>query len=116
MTNSKDRVKVLKSLEDIDRLIHEPARLMILTHLYVVESADFLFLKHQTGLTWGNLSSHIDKLEAAGYVKIEKRFIDRKPRTTLHLTNEGRDAFKAYMQKMKEVIDRLPSEIDSTVQ
>ena len=108
MTNSKDRVKDLKPLEEIDRLIHEPARLTILAHLFVVESADFLFLKHQTGLTWGNLSSHIGKLEAAGYVKIEKQFIDKKPHTTLYLTNEGRDAFKGYMQKMKQVIDRLP--------
>ncbi|MFX1352184.1 MAG: winged helix-turn-helix domain-containing protein [Promethearchaeota archaeon] len=108
MTKSKNRVKDLKVLEDIDRLIHEPARLTILAHLYVVESADFLFLKHQTGLTWGNLSSHIGKLEAAGYVRIKKQFIDKKPHTTLHLTDEGRDAFKGYMQKMRQVIDRLP--------
>ncbi|MFX0069094.1 MAG: winged helix-turn-helix domain-containing protein [Promethearchaeota archaeon] len=108
MTRSKNRVKDLKVLEDIDRLIHEPARLTILAHLYVVESADFLFLKHQTGLTWGNLSSHIGKLEAAGYVRIKKQFIDKKPHTTLHLTDEGRDAFKGYMQKMRQVIDRLP--------
>ena len=64
---SEDR----QPLADIDRVIHEPARLMILAYLYVVESADFLFLMRQTGLTGGNLSSHLSKLEAAGYVDIK---------------------------------------------
>jgi DNA-binding transcriptional ArsR family regulator len=95
-------------LANIDRLIHEPARLMILAHLYVVESADFLFLVRQTGLTWGNLSSHMSKLEAAGYIKIEKEFIGKKPHTMLRLTGEGRAAFREYRQRMKQVLDDLP--------
>ncbi|NQT82008.1 transcriptional regulator [bacterium] len=95
-------------LARIDRLIHEPARLMILAHLYVVESADFLFVVRQTGLTWGNLSSHMSKLEAAGYIKIKKEFVGKKPHTMLRLTNKGRAAFREYRQSMKQVLDDLP--------
>ncbi len=81
---------------------------MIMAHLYVVESADFLFLMQQIGLTWGNLSSHLSKLEAAGYVAIEKEFLDKKPHTMLRLTDEGRAAFREYRQSMKQVLDDLP--------
>ena len=95
------------SIADINRLIHEPARLMILAHLYVVESADFLFLSRQTGLTAGNLSSHMSKLEEAGYVEIKKEFLDKKPHTMLSLTEEGRNAFKDYVQSMKQVFNGL---------
>ncbi len=98
----------LRPVADIDRLIHEPARLMILSLLFVVESADFLFLMRQTGLTWGNLSSHLSKLEEAGYVEIEKEFVGKKPHTMLHLTDEGRSAFRRYRQSMKQVLDELP--------
>ena len=98
----------VSQLSDIDRLIHEPARLMIMAHLYVVESADFLFLQRQTGLTWGNLSSHASKLEAAGYVKVEKEFVGKKPHTMLHLTENGRAAFQNYRKNMKQVFDELP--------
>jgi DNA-binding MarR family transcriptional regulator len=92
----------------IDRLIHEPGRLIIMAHLYVVESADFLFLKRQTGLTWGNLSAHLSKLEAAGYIDVEKEFVDKKPHTVLHLTDKGRTAFHTYRQSMKQVFEDLP--------
>ena len=95
-------------IAEIDRLIHEPARLMILAYLYVVESADFLFLMHQTGLTHGNLSSHMSKLEAAGYIEIVKEFVDRKPHTMLQLTDKGRTAFQKYRQSMMQVFDDLP--------
>ena len=97
----------LRPLADIDRTIHEPARLMILALLYVVESGDFTFLMRQTGLTWGNLSSHMSKLEAAGYIEVEKEFVDKKPRTMLRLTDEGRAAFQEYVQSMKQVFDDL---------
>jgi DNA-binding MarR family transcriptional regulator len=98
----------LQSLTAIDKLVHEPARLMILAYLYVVESADFIFLIRQTGLTWGNLSAHISKLEAADYVKVEKEFVGKKPHTMLSLTAEGREAFRTYRQSMKLVLDDLP--------
>ena len=95
-------------IAEIDRLIHEPARLMIMAYLYVVESADFLFLMHQTGLTHGNLSSHMSKLEAAGYIEIVKDFVDRKPHTMLQLTDKGRTAFQKYRQSMMQLFDDLP--------
>lgn len=93
---------------DIDKIIHEPARLMLMSYLYVVVSADFLFLMRETGLTRGNLSSHMSKLEKAGYVEVEKEFVDKKPRTLLRLTDEGRAAFRAYRENMKQVLDGLP--------
>jgi DNA-binding transcriptional ArsR family regulator len=98
----------LRSLSGVDRLVHEPARLMVLALLYVVESADFTFLMSQTGLTWGNLSSHLSKLEEAGYVDVEKEFKGKKPHTMLHLTDEGRVAFREYRRSMKQVLDDLP--------
>ena len=76
------------NLKNIDRVIHEPTRLMIMTQLYVVESADFLFLQHQLEMTPGNLSAHLTKLEKAGYVEIVKEFIERRPHTALKLTKK----------------------------
>ena len=63
-------------IQDVNRIIHEPNRLMIMAQLYIVESADFLFLQTQTGMTSGNLSTHLSKLESAGYVEVTKEFID----------------------------------------
>jgi DNA-binding MarR family transcriptional regulator len=80
-----------------------------MAYLYVVESADFLFLQRQSGLTWGNLSSHLSKLEAAGYVNIEKEFLERKPHTMLRLTGEGRRAFERYRATMRQALDNLPA-------
>ncbi len=97
-------------IQNVDRLIHEPSRLVIMMHLYVVESADFQFLQHQTEMTPGNLSSHLQKLEDAGYVEVTKEFVERKPHTALALTKKGRDAFKAYRKKMKQVFSDLPKE------
>jgi DNA-binding MarR family transcriptional regulator len=88
-------------------MIHEPARLMIMSYLYVVESADFVFLRNQTGLTDGNLSSHLTKLESAGYVDIQKRFKGKKPQTMLKLGVEGREAFELYRKKMEQVLGGL---------
>ncbi len=78
--------------------------------LYVVERADFLFVKNQTGLTPGNLSSHLSKLERAGYVLIEKEFVGKTPRTFLSLTPAGRDAFEVYRAAMREMFARPPEE------
>lgn len=97
----------LPSIESFDRLVHEPARLLILAHLYVVEGADFLFLKRQTGLTWGNLSSHMSKLEEAGYIEVEKGFVGKRPNTRLRLTGEGRAAFQEYRRSMRRVFEDL---------
>jgi DNA-binding MarR family transcriptional regulator len=95
-------------VDGIDRVIHEPARLMIMAHLYVVDSADFLFLMRQTGLTFGNLSSHMAKLEAAGYIEVVKDFIERKPHTMLRVTKKGRLAFDEYRRGMDRLFKGLP--------
>jgi DNA-binding MarR family transcriptional regulator len=92
----------------IDRIIHEPARYMILAYLSVTESADAIFLQRQTGLTWGNLSSHLSKLESAGYVAVIKDFLDKKPHTMLQMTGEGRKAFDTYRNRMKQALEELP--------
>ncbi len=89
-------------LEGIDRLIHEPGRLAIMARLNVVEEADWLFLHHQTGLSFGNLASHLTRLEAVGYVESEKTFIDRKPHTVVRITEFGRQAFKKYREQIRE--------------
>jgi DNA-binding transcriptional ArsR family regulator len=87
----------------LDRLIHEPGRLAILTVLSSVTDADFLFLLRATGLTKGNLSSHLGKLEDAGLVTIEKRFVRKKPNTNVALTGEGRRRIAAHWEQL----DRL---------
>jgi DNA-binding MarR family transcriptional regulator len=79
-----------------------------MAQLYVVQSADFLFLQNQTQMTPGNLSAHLRKLEDAGYVEITKEFIDRKPHTALKLTKKGRTAFKEYRKKVKQFVEKLP--------
>jgi DNA-binding transcriptional ArsR family regulator len=94
----------------IDRVIHEPARLMITAHLYVVDSADYVYLMQNTGLTWGNLSSHLSRLEEAGYVDIVKEFVERKPHTMVRLTDTGRSAFDAYRRQMRALFEDLPDE------
>jgi DNA-binding MarR family transcriptional regulator len=93
---------------DLDRMIHSPARLMVMTYLYVVESVDYVYLTHLTGLTWGNLATHVGKLEEAGYVEIEKTFVNKKPYSVIKLTKQGRDAFKDYKDQMTGVFDDLP--------
>jgi len=98
----------LAEFADIDRLVHEPARLMLMAVLYVIDSADFTFLMNQTGMTWGNLSAHMSKLEEAGYLTVEKSFKGKRPNTMLRLTPQGRAAFQAYRQTMKQVLDGLP--------
>ena len=90
----------------LDQLIHTPARLNIVTNLYVLENADFIFLRNLTGLTWGNLSAHLSKLEEAGYVEIEKTIVNKKTHSIAALTEAGRIAFDEYKQKMMEVLDK----------
>ncbi len=96
------------ALAEIDRLVHEPARLAIMALLYVVDSADFTFLVNQTGLSWGNLSAHMSKLEEAGYLDVEKSFKGRRPNTNLRLTTAGRNALDEYRRRLKQVLDDLP--------
>ena len=96
----------LHGLTDIDRLIHEPARLALTAILSVVESADFLYLQRETGLTKGNLSSHLAKLEEAGYVAIEKTYRGRIPLTLVRLTDAGAAAYKVYRARFKKFLEK----------
>jgi len=101
--------KDLEVIADIDRVVHSPARLMILAYLGAVESADFIFLMNQVKLTRGNLSSHLKALEEVGYVDIQKEFVDKVPRTLIRLTDAGRDAIQTYRDQMQTIIDTLLS-------
>ena len=98
----------LHPLAEINQVIHASARLMVLTYLYVVESADYVFLKRLTGLTWGNLSTHLTKLEETGYIAINKEFKGKKPHTTINLTKQGRTAFREYKRSLQQVLNDLP--------
>jgi DNA-binding MarR family transcriptional regulator len=89
----------------LDRLVHEPGRLAILTVLSAVKEADFVFLQRATGLTKGNLSSHLGKLEEAGLVLIEKRFVQKKPNTNVALTAKGRDRITRHWQQLERLRD-----------
>ena len=110
MVQSDAGYENFQPLAEIDRVVHEPARLLILVYLSVVESADFLFLMNQTGLTRGNLSSHLSKLEAVGYIEVKKEFVEKIPRTLLRLTEVGRRAFMNYRNSMKQVLDSFERE------
>jgi len=96
----------LRSVTELNRLIHEPARLLIVAILSSVASADFLFLQRETGLTKGNLSAHLSKLEEAGYVKIEKTFKGKLPLTVCTLTASGRKAVTQYRQQLQDFIQK----------
>ena len=90
-------------LAALNRVIHEPARLAILTALSACDKADFIFLVNITGLTKGNLSSHLSKLEQAGLVEIEKRFEGKQPVTYAMLSGEGREALKEYWKRFEQI-------------
>jgi DNA-binding transcriptional ArsR family regulator len=92
-----------EQLAAFDRLVHEPARLAILTALSACQKADFIFLRNLTGLTKGNLSSHLVRLEQGGLVAIEKTFAGKQPITYAALTGEGRDVLKAYWKRFDHV-------------
>ena len=96
-------VTPFEQLANLDRRVHDPARLSILTALSACERADFLFLLRITGLTKGNLSSHLSKLEEAGLVEIEKRFVNKKTQTLVRLSDSGRQTIEGYWKEMEEL-------------
>lgn len=97
-------------MTDIDRVIHEPARLRIVTILAAVVEADFNYLLQATELTKGNLSTHLSKLEEAGYVGIQKGFRGKIPLTLVRLSAEGMEALRAYRKEMTALLkERRPS-------
>lgn len=96
------------SMDSLDRLIHEPARMKIMATLYVLDDADFTFLLNQTGLTRGNLSSHLSKLEEARYVDVTKTYSGKRPLTILKLSKAGRKAFDDYRESLTNLAGNLP--------
>lgn len=96
-----------EEVASLDKVLHEPARLSVVACLAVVEDADFVFLQSQTGMTGGNLSSHVKKLEQARYVSIRKEFFESKPRTSLKLTAQGRKALNQYLKTIRELLNAL---------
>lgn len=88
----------------LDKVVHEPARLSVLACLAVVDDADFVFLQAQTGMTGGNLSSHVKRLEQEGYIAVHKEFQDSRPRTTFRLTRAGRTALQHYLATMRDLL------------
>jgi len=98
----------LRDVVSVDRVLHEPARLVLVALLYPVEDADFLFLLRESGLTRGNLSSHLAKLEEAGYVVVAKGYQGKVPHTDYRLTGDGRKAFRSYRDQMQRALEKLP--------
>jgi DNA-binding MarR family transcriptional regulator len=94
-------------MSELDNIIHQPVRLQImaaLTALEPGEQIDFVYLRDQLKVTDGNLGAHLGKLEEAGYIKIEKTFVDRKPRTFILAAGKGRDAFNNHVATLKQII------------
>lgn len=92
-------------MEDLDRVIHGRARLVLMVLLARVEEADFAYLREESGLTWGNLSANLMQLEAAGYVEIRKTFKGKRPQTWGKLSAAGAQAFTRYRRHMKDLLD-----------
>ncbi|MFN2234901.1 MAG: winged helix-turn-helix domain-containing protein [Anaerolineales bacterium] len=108
MTKDLAGQRELEKLEEIDPVIHSPTRLKVMTYLYLVENIDFVYLKRVTDLSWGNLSKHLTKLEEAGYVVMEKTFENKKPKTLIWLSDQGRQAFQQYKDNLQQIFEGLP--------
>jgi len=98
---------IFKQVIGTDKIIHEPARIVLLAILAAAEQVDFTFLLNETGLSQGNLSSHLSKLETAGYISIEKTFHKKRPRTLISMNKKGKSAFEEYLKTMKEFYKKL---------
>jgi DNA-binding transcriptional ArsR family regulator len=94
---------IFEEMSSLDRMVHDPARLAILTALSAARAADFLFLASITGLTKGNLSGHLGKLERAGLVTVTKSFKGKVPHTSLSLTADGRDAIRSHWKRLEQL-------------
>jgi DNA-binding transcriptional ArsR family regulator len=104
---NNDGLEALLIVGEIDKTIHEPARLLLLSILYVIESADFTFLQNLTGLTRGNFSTHMSKLRDAEHILVKKEFVNEKPLTVLSITEKGRSGLEHYRELMKKILAEL---------
>jgi DNA-binding MarR family transcriptional regulator len=107
-TDSETGAGRAAAIASLDRLIHEPARLIIVTVLATVAEADFTYLVRETGLTKGNLGAHLVRLEAAGYLEIDKTFHGKMPRTVCRLTDAGLAAYRTYRHALRRTAAELP--------
>ena len=96
---------IAATIESIDEVVHQKVRLSILSALVAADDADFRTLKLALGVTDGNLSIHLKKLEDAGYVEVRKEFVEKKPRTTYTITDAGRAAFVAYLTALEQIVE-----------
>ena len=94
----------IRTIAELDRVIHEPGRLMIASLLSAVDKADFLYLQHETGMNKGTLSSHLSRLEEAGYIEVLKTYRGKVPQTLLSLTDAGRKSFEQYRRMMRQAL------------
>ena len=92
---------------DLDKLVHQPTRLEIFAYLYRHGESTFTDLTDELDLTEGNLSSHLGRMEDAGAVDIRKEFVDKRPRTTAVLTDEGEELFEEHVQQLQGLIDDI---------
>ena len=102
------KVSPIRRLVALDRTVHEPARLAVLLLLSGVEKADFLYVLDESGMSKGNLSSHMARLEEAGFITVEKAFLEKIPRTVYELTHEGRTALDAHREILLEALQEKP--------
>ena len=98
----------LLTVPEIDPFLHEPARLRLLVFLAMLQRVDFMYLLRQSGLSRGNLSVQMGKLQEAGLISVDKSFVDNRPRTTYALSEKGRDALRDYKRTMEGVLAALP--------
>lgn len=98
---------IIKQVIGTDKIIHEPARIVLLAILNAADQVDFTFLLNETGLSQGNLSSHLSKLESSGYIEIEKTFHKKRPRTLISMNEKGKSAFMEYLKTMREFYNNL---------
>jgi len=90
---------------EVNKLIHAPIRLGIMTILNSVNKANFIYLRKKLEVTDGNLSSHMEKLESAGYVKVKKVFTDKKPNTIYSIREKGKKAFRGYLEHLEKILE-----------
>ena len=95
---------------EFDDLVHQPTRLRIFSYLYQHGETSFPDLREDLGMTHGNLASHIEKMEDADCVTVEKRFVDRKPQTTYELTDLGEEKFEAHVETLETLVGQLRDE------
>ncbi len=91
--------------KELDPLLHSELRLAVMSVLVSLEEADFVYLQKQTGASPGNLSIQLDKLNAAGYIEMEKTFRGKKPRTVCRITPRGLEAFRSYVEAIKGYLE-----------